>query len=382
MAKSRAFGTMRKLPSGRYQARYWHLGCQVAAPTLFPTKADARAWLASVETDLRRGEHVDPSSGSARFGDYAREWMTTRSLRPRTHETYESQLRHILAKFERAELRSITPSSVRSWHGRLSHSGLSPNTTAKVYRLFRTIMSTAVDDGLLRTNPVGIKGAAVEHSIERPLLTWDDVGALARAIEPRFSALVWVAATSGLRFGELSGLDRSRVDLDTATIRVDRALGFVKGEGAILGPPKSDAAYRSVALPASIVDVLRSHLEHFTQDGPHALVFTSTKGCPLLNRYFAPSWARAKCAAGIDDSVRFHDLRHLAGTAAATSGASLREVMARMGHSSSEASLRYLKAAEDRDREIAVAIERRMPKDLGRAQNTRSSVERVIAGGR
>ena len=360
MARTRAFGTIRKLPSGRYQARYWHLGTQVSAGTTYPTKAAARAWLAGVETDLARGDHLDPLLGSIRFGDYAPGWMANRALRPRTRETYESQLRHILATFERASLHDIKAADVRAWHGRLVRSGLGANTVAKVYRMFRTIMATAVDDGYLRSNPVAIKGAAVEHSVERPLLTWDEVDRIAAAIEPRFCALVWLAATSGLRFGELTGLDRAHVDLEARTIRVDRSLGFVRGEGATLGPPKSDAAHRVVALPPMVCDVLRAHLEEFTEPGPDALVFRSKTGSPLLNRYFQPSWANAKREAQVDESVRFHDLRHLAGTTAASAGASLREVMARMGHATSDASLRYLKAASGRDQEIADAIEQRV----------------------
>ena len=164
MAKSRAFGTIRTPPSGRFQARYWHLGKQTSAGSSFATKADARAWLASVETDVKRGDHFDPSGGAVIFDAYAREWMANRSLRPRTRETYDSKLRHFLAQFGRAELRVIKPGDVRNWHGRLAKSGFSPNTTAKVYRMFRTITSTAVDDGLIRSNPVAIKGAAVEST--------------------------------------------------------------------------------------------------------------------------------------------------------------------------------------------------------------------------
>ena len=100
MSPARQFGTIRRLPSGRYQARYWHLGEQVSAGTTFATKTDARAWLSSVETDLRRGDHVDPRAGSERFGDYARRWLDERDLRPRTRETYESQLEWILNTFE------------------------------------------------------------------------------------------------------------------------------------------------------------------------------------------------------------------------------------------------------------------------------------------
>ena len=258
MSPARQFGTIRRLPSGRYQARYWHLGEQVSAGTTFATKTEARAWLSSVETDLRRGDHVDPRAGSERFGDYARRWLDERDLRPRTRETYESQLKWILNTFESVRLREIDAASVRSWYGRMHKAGRSPNTVAKVYRLFRTIMSTAVDDGLLRSNPVSIKGAAAEEHHARPVPTFEEVARLADAIEPRFSALVWLAATSGLRYSELTALCRSHIDLKRSTVRVERALAFERGVGAAFGPPKTPAAHRSVVIPAGTIDIARS----------------------------------------------------------------------------------------------------------------------------
>ena len=123
----------------------------------------------------------------------------------------------------------IRPIDVRSWHGELSRGQLHQNTIAKIYRLFRTVMSTAVEDDLSRQNPVRIKGASAEQVIERPLLTWDDVRALAGAIHPRFECLVWTAAASGLRFGELAGLSIGHVDLDRSELRVSRALNDIQG---------------------------------------------------------------------------------------------------------------------------------------------------------
>ncbi|MCP4963589.1 MAG: site-specific integrase, partial [Actinomycetia bacterium] len=237
-------------------------------------------------------------------------------------------------------------------------------TVAKVYRLFRTMLDTEVDDCLIRANPVHIKGAAVERSIERPMLDWDDVGRIADAIQPRFRALVWVGSSSGLRYGELTGLTRRHVNLDDRTLRVDQALSFVKGQGATLGPPKSAAAHRTVVIPGGVAEMLAVHIDQLVENDSDALVFTSVKNSPLINRYFAPYWKKALKAADLDESIRFHDLRHHAGTSAATAGASLREIMARMGHASSDASLRYLKASARRDEEIADAMERRMNGDL------------------
>jgi integrase len=356
VARARPFGTIREMSGGRFQARYYHLGRQVAADTTFPTKRAARAWLSSVETEIKRGDHVEPTNADVAFDRYAKQWLTDRQLRPRTRATYESQLDHILATFGRARLGEITAYDVRQWHGRMNRSDLNANTVAKVYRLFRTIMATAIEDGFLRSNPVAIKGASTERVAERPLLDWDDVERLAAAIEPRFSAMVWTAAVAGLRFGELAALDRQHVDVNAGRSRVDRALTFEKGVGATYGPPKSLAAHRTVTIPPVICNLLEAHMQEFVEPGNDAVLFRSTKGSLLLNRYFSPYWDRAKRKADVDDSVRFHDLRHLAGTAAASAGGSLREVMARMGHQSSNAALRYLKAAEARDREIADAL--------------------------
>src|SRR5215203_994673 len=360
MVRARSFGSIRKLPSGRFQARYWHLGKQIAAEHTFVNKTDARRWLSTVEADLVRGDWVDPDAGKIPLGEYAAWWLEQRAVRPRTKRIYEGQLRHITPMFADVSLCDIRPIDVRAWHGQLSRGDLHQNTVAKVYRLFRTIMTTAVEDDLLRQNPVRIRGASVERMIERPLLTWDEVRALAGAIHPRFEALVWTAAASGLRFGELTGLSVGHVNLDRSELRVSRALNDIRGKGPTLGPPKTERAVRTMSVPESVTLRLVVHIDEFVDDvQSDALVFTSLRGGPLLNTYFAPHWSRARSELALPH-VRFHDLRHLAGTEAATAGASLREVMAMMGHASSAASLRYLKASESRGREIADAIGRRM----------------------
>jgi integrase len=252
MARARSFGSIRKLPSGKYQARYWHLGKQISADHTFVAKTDARRWLSTVEADMVRGDWVDPDAGKITFGEYADWWIEQRPARPRTKQIYEGQLKHITPTFAGVSLRDIRPVDVRGWHGELSRGSLHQNTIAKIYRLFRTILSTAVEDDLLRQNPVRIKGASAEQMIERPLLTWDDVRALAGAIQSRFECLVWTAAASGLRFGELAGLSVDHVNVDRSELRVSQALNDIKGVGPTLGPPKTDRAVRTVAIPESI----------------------------------------------------------------------------------------------------------------------------------
>jgi hypothetical protein len=72
MGTRRRFGTVRTLPSGRYQVRYFDAsGARHTAPVTFARKGDADAWLASVQTDLRRGDWIDPALGRITFGEWA-----------------------------------------------------------------------------------------------------------------------------------------------------------------------------------------------------------------------------------------------------------------------------------------------------------------------
>jgi integrase len=109
-----------------------------------------------------------------------------------------------------------------------------PVTAAKAYRLLKSIMATAVDDGLIRRNPCRIKGASVEKSPDRPLLTVSQVYALADAVDRRYRALILLACFCGLRWGELAGLQRADIHCNPRTVRVSRQLCEVPGRPPFL----------------------------------------------------------------------------------------------------------------------------------------------------
>ncbi|WP_165945691.1 tyrosine-type recombinase/integrase [Micromonospora sp. KC606] len=155
--------------------------------------------------------------------------------------------------------------------------------------------------------------------------------ALAAAVPARYSALILLAAFSGLRWGELAALRRQDIDLDAATVRVARKLAALRSH-LEFGPSKSAAGVRVAALPAAAVDVLRVHLDEFTAADADALVFTGDKGALLRSGNFgrAVKWTQTVAALGLS-GFHFHDLRHTGNTLAAASGASTRELMHRMG---------------------------------------------------
>ncbi len=213
MAQRRGFGSVRKLPSGRWQARFTHprTGKIQSAQTTFATKADAGRWLATMETDLDRGDALDLDRGKIAFGVYGKAWLDSRGdLRPKTVELYRYLFRQYLDPLLGGrQIGRIDSESVRTWYGEVSAGSQSGVTTAKAYRLLRQILEAAVDDRLLRSNPCNLKGAAVERSEERPLLSMDDVIALAEAIKPRYRLMVLFAGPVGLRRGECLALRMS-----------------------------------------------------------------------------------------------------------------------------------------------------------------------------
>lgn len=95
--KSRhSFGTVRQLPSGRWQATYRHEGKQFTAPATFPNKTAAQTWLAGEQSDRTRGVWTDPRLGEVTLTDYAREWLANRTdLAPRTRALYERSLEQL-----------------------------------------------------------------------------------------------------------------------------------------------------------------------------------------------------------------------------------------------------------------------------------------------
>jgi integrase len=120
-----------------------------------------------------------------------------------------------------------------------------------------------------------------------------------------------------------------------------------------VGPPKSAAGRRTVTLPAAVVAVLAEHLADYTAPSPDAFVFLSSQGGHLRRSNFNRRvWQSATRAAGVE-GLRVHDLRHTAGTLATAAGGSLREVMHRLGHSTTVAAVRYQHVMADRDAAIA-----------------------------
>jgi Phage integrase, N-terminal SAM-like domain len=290
----RHFGSVRKLPSGRWQASYWHDGRRHVATETVRAKGDALAWLATKEADIVRGTWVAPPTGKVTFGDYSSIWLQRQGhLRPRTRELYEFLLRkHIGPTFGSRSLTTIANSAVVAWYRGLS--ARVPGTAPKCFRLPHQIMAAAVADGYLVKSPVVIKGASRERVEEQAIPTPAELDALAEAVAPRYRAMIWLAGACGLRFGELAALRRDRVDLLHKEVRVAETITELVGGGASQGRPRPNRADELWPFPRSSSQSSRNTWRRSARNlrpcfSPHRKGATSRGtisanvcGCPLL----------------------------------------------------------------------------------------------------
>lgn len=351
------FGSIRELPSGRFQARYTGPdGVEHKAPLTFDTSGDAQMWLATVRTDLVR-DAWNPVAYKAKaptFGPYAEGWLRARSLEARTRDHYRKLLdQHLLPTFRDVQLRRITPDAVRLWHSSTLLDR--PTYRAHAYSLLRTILGQAVGDQIISANPCTIRGAGSAKRVHkiRPA-SLEELEQIVTALPDRYRVMALLAAWCGLRFGELAELRRSDVDVKNGLLRVRRGVIRAAGE-TVVKKPKSDAGVRNVAVPPHLMPMLRDHLLQHTEEGKDGLLFPARQGGHMQPSSLYTVWYPARKAAGRED-LRWHDLRHTGAVMAAQTGATLAELMARLGHSTPGAAMRYQHAADGRDVEIAKAL--------------------------
>jgi len=224
----------------------------------------------------------------------------------------------------------------------------------QAYRFLRAVLNTAVRDGAIVKNPCQIPGAGSDRAKERPIATPAEVVALLESITPRYRAAVLLAAWCGLRRGEVLGLRPADVDLvaGTVTVRRNRVELLENNHAAFDAEPKTDAGRRTVVIPPHVMPVLAEHMA--TWAGPDR-AFVGRDGRPMRGDAIRQAFDRARRKAGMP-GFRFHDLRHTGQTLAAATGATVKDLMRRLGHASPVASYRYLHAVDGRDAEIATAL--------------------------
>lgn len=319
----------------------------------FARKVDAERWLDTVGGDIARGTWVDPEGGKVQTRKYAEEWLAGRRLRLTTRSKYQQLLdHHLLPVFGDLPLAKLSPSMVRRWYEGLS--SRHPATASGAYRLLSAICHTAVDDELLARTPCKIKGAGNDRSEERPTASIPELNSAVAACPAVYRLALLLAVWCQLRRGEIVGLERQDVDLESRKLTVRRSWCLQLDGTPVLGPPKTDAGVRVLTIPPNVLPALEAHLE-LVDSYPTAWLFPGKDRQPVSPRTIDRVWTKARAKIGRTD-LRFHDLRHTGLTLAAATGASTAELMKRGGHASPAAALRYQHATTDRDETLAEAL--------------------------
>nr|WP_238403779.1 tyrosine-type recombinase/integrase [Gordonia desulfuricans] len=221
----------------------------------------------------------------------------------------------------------------------------------------KSILKTAVEDGLIESNPCNVKGGSLTSTKKKVRPPADDeLEALIQAIDERYKALVVVAAAGGLRYGECLALTTDDViierdsagEVDCVRLVVDDAVVEGAGIPRESGEVKTEAGVRGISIFGRDAQIIADHVANLS---PGVLLWTDTQGRYVSQSSVNNAWWAARKEVGCTD-VTFHSLRHYAGTRYAQSGATIAETMARLGHSSAKAAMRYQHAGT-RDDELA-----------------------------
>jgi integrase len=326
--------SVERRPNHKWRARVYDAsGKQIARH--FDRKSDAERWEAAAKASIARGDWIDPARARITVGVWAAQWMAAQvQLKPTTRARYEVALRRqILPTWRDAALSAVSYAEVAAWVQRLTASGLAPATVRYAHRVLSLVLDHAMRDGRLSRNPAsGVRLPRIVRE-EPVFLDHDQVDRLAEACG-RYGLLVRFLAYTGLRWGEVSALRVSRLDLLRRRVTVAVAYTEVRGE-LIEGTPKNHQR-RSVPIPRFLVDELAAHVAGKRSAD---LVFTAPNGGPLRNTNFRPRVFQPAAESVGLAGVTPHDLRHTAASLAVAAGANVKAVQRMLGHASASMTL-------------------------------------------
>jgi len=274
---------------GKRYLVYWRLDDGSQGGKTVGTKDEALLLAAEKRLELARSTWTTQQKGKRPFGEWGDTWWDLWSsnpdLSPNTIETTRIQYRkHVRPFFERQQIRSISPTFVRRWQNRLQATTGWQTVMASRSILFR-VLELAEDEGAIPTNPVRkvpapkrpIDPEVILGTAKRRAPTPEEAGILLAFFPDFWWDHVITLLGTGMRFGELAGLRRRRVDRLRRCVQVvaTRYQAGQAGSG-FKNRPKSEAGIRELPLPHHVHDAIGRRLPPDTD--PEDLVFTGPGG--------------------------------------------------------------------------------------------------------
>jgi integrase len=306
----------------------------------FATRREAQAFLTDVLSRLGDGSYARPSKTTlAEFLNG--EWLPAieGTVRPLTYAQHASTVRaRIVPRLGHVRLQTLTGGHLNALYGELEQAGLSVATRRQVHAALHKALRDAVRWGRLVRNPADMANPPRAERSRAQAWTAKELGRFLEHVRhDRLFPLWRLAATTGMRRGELLGLTWRCLDLEGARLSVEQQLVPTAG-GCAFGPPKSPRSRRTIALDEETVRVLRKHREaqvlerDFAGDAyvDHDLVFADELGGAIRPPRLTEWFGKHRKAAGIPTGT-LHVLRHTAATLALTEGVPVHIVAARLG---------------------------------------------------
>ncbi len=234
---------------GRYRARYRDpLGRQKCKT--FDRKADAQRFLMEMEVDKARGQWIDPRGADQPLEARTAEFFgLARRLSPLTQDTYRRDLtRFVLPRFGDVRIGRLPPDEIENWLDDEIAAGIAPSSVHRHYRTLRRVLQVAVEKQRLLTNPCDRVQPPHVPKREMVFLTWEQAVGLAEAHSERFRALIYLAVDSGMRWSELVGLRRARLDVRRRKVRVTEQLIRLEDGRWLRKEPKTPNSVRSITI--------------------------------------------------------------------------------------------------------------------------------------
>jgi integrase len=296
---------------------------------------EARTLKAEVETALAKGTYVDKDVRKQTFETYATQVIeSSLELRNATREHYRTTLRrHLIPRLGEVSMGELTAPRVRAALADMQQQGVGVHAIQHALRTLSKVVTQAMTDGVLHRNPLaGVKPPRAERR-EIVILTPQQVTAVAEAIRPKYRLAVYLAAYGQLRIGEIGGLRKDDIDYERRVIHVRRSVS-THGSKVEVGPPKSKASRRTVALPAWLMGEILEHQLHLEFNDSEGYLFRAETEL-IHHSTMWPIWREALAAAGFSEPLpRFHDLRHTGVALLIQQGAHPKMIQSRVGHTS------------------------------------------------
>ncbi|MFF7734251.1 tyrosine-type recombinase/integrase [Streptomyces sp. NPDC007984] len=354
---------------------------------LFKRKPDAQQEAARLKSSMDDGSYINPTTTRTTFREVAEKWQAANGVqhRPATVANVNRALKnHILPTFGDREIGAIRKADVQAWVTERA-AVLAPSTLETVFRTLRSVFAWAVGeyipvspcDSRERAGRIRLPSRAPKEVVP---LSVAQVAALLEAAPARYRAALLLAASSGLRQGELFGLEARHIR--DGEIEVRQQVVVVDGQGAHIAPVKSSSSRRVVPVPQAVTDGLRAHLKAFpvlppvledTTDGSVRerkvrLIFATEGGEPVQRSPWARQWAKIVKAANkiladqgaelIPAGTTLHTLRHTYASLLIKHGESVKVVQKRLGHASAAVTLdTYSHLWPDSDSTTRLAVE-------------------------